>query len=131
MSIPCITAHAHPHATNAVVYTALFVFTGIKATGGKDIEDAAKSLDSDGFKQLIHELKSNPEEENYALRLCLSSFIIQTHHDLLEEENGIRCRRQFQGFFNELGNTRQSALGFLQTSSTDDRNFLVALANPR
>ena len=72
------------------------------------------------------ELKCAQDVNNSDLLNCLGDFIEQTHQPLDEPE--VKCRREFRGFFNELGSQRQSALGFLQTSSTNDRNFLVALA---
>lgn len=77
---------------------------------------------------MIRDLKCAPEEENSELQHCLGDFILHTHHDQIGEETRVICRREFRGFINELGNQRQSALGFLQTSTTNERNFLIALA---
>lgn len=48
-------------------------------------------------------------------------------HDF-EKEKKVNCRSQLAVFYHEMGNPRQSVLGFLQLTSDSDRLFMINLA---
>ena len=94
------------------------------------MEDAGKSLRRDEFEKLVTELKNDGEKQSNSegtLMNCLGDFLEKTHSSM--DADKMNCRREFRGLFWELGSTRQSAIGFLQTTSTSERNFLVALSH--
>ena len=87
-----------------------------------------KYLKQDAFEKLIQELKAdNDEDSNSELMVCLGVFLEQTH--LQNDNEKMNCREEFRGLFWELGSPRQSAIGFLQTTSRADRNYLVDLSH--
>ena len=104
------------------------LFSGISASGGKDTQDDQKHLSEASYAGLLGELnQAESDEDNCDLLHSLADFISSTHQ--FAPGGNVNCRTKFSSFFHELGNHKQSAIGFLQITNRSDRNFLVAVAH--
>jgi mannose-6-phosphate isomerase-like protein (cupin superfamily) len=91
--------------------------------------DDTKFLTPLEYDSLLAELSAEREPESHCSLLNSVAEFTNLTHTFTEQDVNRRCQTEFAPLYHELGMSLQSALGFLQITSTGDRNFVVEISS--